>query len=57
MGQRPNRRLDDDDGEDDDEEEDEEEEEEHDGYADGDGEPCPNCGRVYRCASPDCFPR
>lgn len=40
---------------DDDEDEDEEEEEENgvpmdDQYADGEGDPCPNCGRVYRRA-------
>ena len=40
---------------DDDDDEDEEEEEENgvamdDQYADGEGDPCPNCGRVYRRA-------
>ena len=40
---------------DDDEDDDEEEEEENgvpmdDQYADGEGDPCPNCGRVYRRA-------
>lgn len=30
--------------------EEEEDADEGDGYADGEGEPCPNCGRIYRCA-------
>lgn len=40
---------------DEDDEEDEDEEEDLPGrlndaeYADGEGDPCPNCGRVYRC--------
>ncbi len=40
---------------DEDDEEDEDEEEDPPGrlndaeYADGEGDPCPNCGRVYRC--------
>ncbi len=43
---------------DEDDEEDEEEEEElpprltDNEYADGEGDPCPNCGRVYRCSNP-----
>lgn len=48
MGPRPHRRLSEDDDEDPDEEDEQEEEDDADGYADGEGEPCPNCGRVYR---------
>lgn len=32
----------------DDEEVDDDDEDDDGGYADGEGEPCPNCGRVYR---------
>eukprot|EP00884_Botryococcus_braunii_P018624 jgi/Botrbrau1/5445/Bobra.182_1s0047.2 len=47
MGPRGNRRLSEDD-EDADEEDEQDDDDEADGYADGEGEPCPNCGRVYR---------
>lgn len=44
---------------DDDEDEDDEEEEEaaaaEGEYADGEGDPCPNCGRVYRWAQHRCL--
>lgn len=38
------------DSEDDDEEEEEEAGGGSEAYGDGDGDPCPNCGRKYRCA-------
>lgn len=51
--QRLNGKHDDDDDDLDDEEEEEEEAAigGGDAYGDGDGDPCPNCGRQYRCAA------